>query len=165
MAKARKKSQPKKKKTAAAKKSAVNAKASAKKGAAAKVVATKKPTPKAAAPNRVAAAKAKAAPKKKARRAPVATVQVGSQDVETVGVKPRARVARAGAGGGDFGGASLVEGADSESVNELLEEGQSYEAGIVRGVEEADEEIEREVRTHEVPQDDVPGEYDDDDHP
>ena len=29
--------------------------------------------------------------------------------------------ARAGAGGGDFGGASVVEGADSESVDELLE--------------------------------------------
>ena len=154
MAKAKKKAQPKKKKAAAAKKSAVKAKPTPKKKAAAKVVARNKPT-----------AKAKAAPKRKARRAPAAAVQVGSQDVETVQAKPRARAARAGAGGGDFGGASLVEGADSESVNELLEEGQSYEAGIVRGVEDADEEIEQEVRTHEVLQDDVPGEYDDDDRP
>jgi hypothetical protein len=30
---------------------------------------------------------------------------------------------------------------------------------VVKGVEDADGADEREVRTHEVPQDDVPGEY------
>ena len=35
----------------------------------------------------------------------------------------------------------------------------------MRGVEEADDNIEQEVRSHEVPQDDVPGEYDDKDRP
>jgi hypothetical protein len=107
--------------------------------------------------------RAKVAPKK--TRRVVATVQAGSQDVETVQMKPKARVARAGVGGGDFGGASVVEGADSESVDQLLEEGQAFEAGVVRGVEAADEEVEQEVHTHEVPQDDVPKEYDDDDRP
>jgi hypothetical protein len=109
-------------------------------------------------------AKAKAARKKKARRAD-ATVQVGSQSVETVQLKPKARAARAGAGGGDFGGASVVEDVDSESVDELLEEGQAFEAGIVRGVEDADNADEAEVHTHEVPQDDVPEEYDEKDRP
>ena len=80
-------------------------------------------------------------------------------------LKPRARVARAGAGGGDFGGISVVEDVDSESADELLEEGQTFEAGIVRGVEEADTNIEQEVHTHEVTQDDVPSEYDDKDRP
>jgi hypothetical protein len=163
--KASKKNSSKKPKASASKKSAPKAKLTAKKKPVvqAKAVAKSKPVGNATAvPKRAAVVKVKAAPKKKARRLPVATAQVGSQDVETVQAKPRARVARAGAGGGDFGGASLVEGADSESVNELLEEGQSYEAGIVRGVEEADEEIEQEVHTHEVPQDDVPGEYDED---
>jgi hypothetical protein len=50
---------------------------------------------------------------------------------------------------------SNVQGADSESVDELLEEGNAFEAGV----EDAEDADEREVRTHEVPQDDVPGEY------
>jgi hypothetical protein len=78
-----------------------------------------------------------------------------------VRLRPKARAAKAGAGGGDFGGASVVEDVDSESVNELLEEGQTLEAGIVKGVEAADEP--GEVHTHEVLQDDVPQEYEDKD--
>jgi hypothetical protein len=54
---------------------------------------------------------------------------------------------------------SNVEGADSESVDELLEEGNAFEAEAVTGVEDAGDGGEREVRTHEVPEDDVPGEY------
>ena len=49
--------------------------------------------------------------------------------------------------------------ADSESVDELVEEGNAFEAGAVAGVEEADNADEKEVRTHEVPEDDVPEEY------
>ena len=119
----------------------------------------------------------KAAPKRKgmhkssrkpaARRRPVRQTQVvmGSQSVETVPLKRRARTAAAGAGGGDFGGVSVVERADSESADELLEEGQTFEAGIVSGVEDAPDADQGEVRTHEVPQDDVPEEYDDKDRP
>ena len=90
---------------------------------------------------------------------------MGSQSVPTVPLKRRARVAAAGAGGGDFGGASVVESADSESTDELLEEGQTFEAGIVSGVENAPDPDEGEVRTREVSQDDVPEEYDDKDRP
>ena len=60
---------------------------------------------------------------------------------------------------GDLQGLSDVEGADSESVDELLDEGNAFEADAVRGVEEADNADEREVETHEVPEDDVPDEY------
>jgi len=35
----------------------------------------------------------------------------------------------------------------------------AFEADVVKGVEDAEDTDEREVRTHEVPQDDVPGEY------
>ena len=129
-----------------------------------KLAAKKKPAAKAKAALKVRAAAKKPTPNKKARRASP-SVQVGSQSVETMQMKPRARVARAGAGGGDFGGASVVEDVDSQSADELLEEGQAFEAGIVRGVEEADDNIEQEVHTHEVPQDDVPGEYDGKDRP
>ena len=60
---------------------------------------------------------------------------------------------------GDLQGLSRVEQADSESVDELVEEGNVFEAGAVAGVEEADNADEREVHTHEVPEDDVPEEY------
>jgi hypothetical protein len=60
---------------------------------------------------------------------------------------------------GDLEGLSRVEQADSESVDELVEEGNVFEAGAVAGVEAADDEDTKEVRTHEVPEDDVPDEY------
>jgi hypothetical protein len=60
---------------------------------------------------------------------------------------------------GDLQGLSNVESADSESVDELLEEGNAFEAEAVKGVEDAGDADEKGVRTHEVPEDDVPGEY------
>jgi len=60
---------------------------------------------------------------------------------------------------GDLEGLSNVESADSESVDELLEEGNAFEAGVVWGVEDSREREGKEVRTREVPEDDVPGEY------
>jgi len=59
----------------------------------------------------------------------------------------------------DFEGLSRAENADSESVDELVEEGNAFEAGAVAGVEEADKSDEREAHTREVPEDDVPEEY------
>jgi hypothetical protein len=60
---------------------------------------------------------------------------------------------------GDLQGLSRIESADSESVDELVEEGNAFEADAVAGVEDADSADEREVHTHEVPEDDVPDEY------
>jgi hypothetical protein len=60
---------------------------------------------------------------------------------------------------GDLQGLSSLEVADSESVEELVEEGNAYEAAAVTGVEGADNADEREVHTREVPEDDVPSEY------
>ncbi len=48
---------------------------------------------------------------------------------------------------------------ESESVDELLLEGNTFEAEAVKGVEDAGDADGAEVRTHEAPQDDVPGEY------
>jgi len=59
---------------------------------------------------------------------------------------------------GDLQGLSRTPGADSESVSELVEEGNPFEAEIVDAVEAADD-IAKEVRTREVPEDDVPEEY------
>jgi hypothetical protein len=66
---------------------------------------------------------------------------------------------------GDTQGLSRDELADSQSVDDLIEEGQAFEAGVVSGVENAppaDESEASEVHTHEVLQDDVPLEYLDD---
>src|ERR1700689_1958550 len=108
--------------------------------------------------------KRKTAPKKTPPSAE-ANVSRGSQDVETVRLKPKSRVARAGTGAGDLQGISIVEDVDSESADELLEEGQAFEAGIVSGVEHAGNAEESEVPTHEVLEDDVPKEHDDEDRP
>ena len=64
---------------------------------------------------------------------------------------------------GDLQALRTTERADSESVSELLEEGNAFEAGIVTGVEEAEDNPETAVQSHEVPEDDVPGEYLDED--
>jgi hypothetical protein len=69
----------------------------------------------------------------------------------------------AGGQSGDTEGLSRAELADSESVEELLEEGQAFEAGIVRGVENAPGPEKGGVRTRQVPEDDVPQEYLDED--
>jgi hypothetical protein len=55
---------------------------------------------------------------------------------------------------------SNAEQANSESVEELASDGQSFEAAAVSGVEDADDPDVHEVRTREVLQDDVPREYD-----
>src|SRR5260370_24660469 len=53
---------------------------------------------------------------------------------------------------GDLQGLSRAAQADSESVDELIAEGNPFEADAVAGVEEADNAPQREVHTHEVPE-------------
>lgn len=67
--------------------------------------------------------------------------------------------AQASVQSGDLEGLSRAEQSDSESVDELVEEGNAFEADAVAGVEEADDQDTREVHTREVPEDDVPDEY------
>src|ERR1700743_832382 len=168
---------PKKAKVKAKPKSvAVKAKTSA--PAKAKVVAKSKTSAKAT--GKVAAkAKGKPAAKGTAAKTIVAKARTAprrgasdsdtdlraNQEVEIVSTKPRSRGARPRAGAGDLQGISSVEDVDSESEDELLEEGQSFEAGIIGGVERAGDDEESEVVTHEVLEDDVPREYDDEDRP
>jgi hypothetical protein len=56
-------------------------------------------------------------------------------------------------------GLSDVPEADSESVDELLEEGNAFEAEVIEGVEGAPDADQGEVKTHKAPEDDVPEEY------
>jgi len=102
-------------------------------------------------------AKKKAAPKKASqRKKPVR----GKREIsDTVAFTPKGLGSRAGGQSGDLQGLTNREGANSESVDELLEEGNAFEAEVVKGIEDAGDADKGEVRTHEVPEDDVPGEY------
>ena len=138
------KSKAARRKAKPAKKSA-SAKRTPKKSAKAKSQKTAKPASK------IRTAKNKSAPRKRVRK------ENQNVDMAYTGTKRAQTVS--GRQAGDLQGFSRSEGADSESVDELLEEGNPFEAGVVRGVEEADAADEREVHTHEVPEDDVPDEY------
>ncbi len=131
-----------------------------------KVTATKtakrspRKSAKKAAPKK-AAAKKKAVAKKTASKtsAPPAKPVRSTRTTDDVRAYPSPRRGvPSGQDAGDLQGLSAAEGADSESVEELVDEGNAFEAGVVEGVEEAGDD-EREVHTHEVPEDDVPEEY------
>lgn len=79
--------------------------------------------------------------------------------VEIVAFEPRGLGSHTAGQAGDLQGVSGAQRAASESVEELLEEGNAFEAGFVKGVEDADDADEVEVESHEVPEDDVPEEY------
>jgi hypothetical protein len=125
-----------------------------------KKLAIKGQTPKKQSANEAAhkkvTAKAVGKESKSTRRKPIPK---RSQTAETAAFSPKGPAARSGGQSGDLQGLSSVEAADSESVDELLEEGNAFEADVVAGVENAGNTNPREVRTHEVPEDDVPEEY------
>jgi hypothetical protein len=152
-----KKQQTKSKKSIGKKVTKTKKLANKKRGIPKKKSAKKKPSPK------KAALKTKTVGKKTIGTKTVTTlkkrVRKKNQSVDTVAFSPEEPVARSGRQSGDLQGLSTVESANSESVGELLEEGNEFEADIVKGVEDAGSADEKEVRTHEVPEDDVPGEY------
>jgi hypothetical protein len=115
--------------------------------------AAKKP-----APAKKAATVRKPAPKKKTA-ARKAKPRGKSEGGDSVVFEPKGLGARSGGQSGDLQGLSNRAGADSESVDELLEEGNAFEAEIVKGIEDVPDADKGEVRTHEVPEDDVPDEY------
>lgn len=125
-----------------------NKKKSAKKAAPKKKLALKKKLP----------ARKKPARRKKTRRRPADEVSNSISPRNNRGTGPDS-----GGQSGDVQGLSRKELADSESIEELAEEGQDYEAGIVSGVENARDADQGEVKTTEVPENDVPQEYLDED--
>lgn len=128
-----------------------------KKPAKSKKVLHPKKAPKKSAARKAAPVKKVAARKKKALKKNRSRGK--SDNVETVVFQPKGLGARSGGQSGDLQGLSNREGADSESVGELLEEGNAFEAEVVKGIEDVPDADEGEVRTHEVPEDDVPDEY------
>lgn len=115
-------------------------------------------------PSRRQSAPRKKRPQKKKRAPSVAKHPLGTEDFDlTAPLDTRGLGLEAGGQAGDTEGLSRAELAASESVEELLEEGQAFEAGVVSGVENAPEADQEEVTTREVPEDDVPEEYLDND--
>jgi hypothetical protein len=132
---AKKKKSPKKKPSRAPK-------AKAKKKVIANKPSAKKPRAKAPVPVR----------KKKRVRGSEPTSRPSAQIHQGVGLST-------GGQSGDNQGLSNAESVDSESVEELVDEGQDYEAEVISGVENAPDPDQAEVTTKEVPEDDVPPEY------
>lgn len=65
---------------------------------------------------------------------------------------------------GDIQQLENVADVSSESVEELVEEGNGLEANFVQGVEDAQDPDVAEVTTRQVPEDDIPAEYINDSH-
>lgn len=86
---------------------------------------------------------------------PDVDARIGKDDVAT----EQGTELETGGQSGDLQQISRVAEVDSESVAELIEEGQAFEAGVISGVEDAPDADAGEVRTKEVPEDDIPPEY------
>src|SRR3984957_4448452 len=142
-----------KKRRTGLKKPAANKRLTAKKKLAKKKPAPKKKLTKKKAVSNKVAVKKKALVKKtagpKAAGVLKKRVQRKNQSVDTESFAPEGLRGRSGGQSGDLQGLSNVEGADSESVEELLEEGNAFEADAVMGVERANDTDEKEVRTYE----------------
>lgn len=105
------------------------------------------------------AVRKKSGGKKKKQSKKKTRVRGRSEVVDTLVFEPKGLGPRSGGQSGDLQGLSELESAGSESVGELLEEGNAFEAEVVKGVEDVADADEEEVSTHEVPEDDVPEEY------
>jgi len=76
--------------------------------------------------------------------------------------EPAERLTKRGLGDGAAGQSGDLQGlpraidVDSESVEELIEEGQSFEADAISGVENAPDADQGEIRIHERPEDELP---------
>jgi hypothetical protein len=128
-----------------------------------KKAVSRKAAPKRKVARKPALAKKAASPRKLApkKKTPLmkARPRGKSEGRDTIVFEPKGLGAPSGGQSGDLQGLSNRAGADSESVDELLEEGNAFEAEIVKGIEDVPNADEGEVRTHEVPEDDVPDEY------
>ncbi|HZD94219.1 MAG TPA: hypothetical protein VE133_08195 [Candidatus Sulfotelmatobacter sp.] len=128
-----------------------------------KAVVRRKPAAKKKVATKKKAARKQAAARKKGTKKKSATKKTspGRREISSP-VSLRGRRGLGGAAGGQSGdtqGLSRRAYDDSESIEELLEEGQSMEAEAVSGVENAPDADQGEVRTRQFPEDDVPEEY------
>src|SRR5579859_1818429 len=151
------------KKTARKKKRLSKKRPTLKKSAASKASAARRKKAKKAAPKKRIAKKSLAARKKSSAKKKPATKKAPRRRAEVINpVTPSGRRGlgpESGGQSGDTQGLSRRSYDDSESVEELMEEGQYMEAEAVSGVENAPDADQGEVRTRQFPEDDVPEEY------
>src|SRR5215472_13855742 len=149
---------PARKKKSVSKKKPTPKNSAARKAASARKKTTRKAAPKKPAAKRKPAAKKKSSPRKKS--ATKSTPRRRADVVNPVVSRGRRGLgAESGGQSGDTQGLSRQSYDDSESVEELMEEGQYMEAEAVSGVENARDADQGEVRTTQFPEDDVPEEY------
>jgi len=155
------------KKPARKKKSVGKKKPFLKKSADRKAPSARKKTAKKAAPKKRAEKKSLAAKKKSSAKKKPATKKATRRRAEVINpITPSGRRGlgpESGGQSGDTQGLSRRSYDDSESVEELMEEGQYMEAEAVSGVENAPDADQGEVRTRQFPEDDVPEEYQNED--
>jgi len=153
------------KKPARKKKAVGKKKSTLKKSAAKKAASARKKTTRKAAPKKRTAKKSLATKKKSSAKQKPATKKATRRRAEVINpITPSGRRGlgpESGGQSGDTQGLSRRSYDDSESVEELMEEGQYMEAEAVSGVENARDADQGEVRTREVLEDDVPEEYTD----
>jgi hypothetical protein len=155
------------KKSARKKKTVSRRKPTVKKSAARKAASASKKTIKKVARKKHAVRKKPVAKKKSAGKKKSAAKKVMRRRAEIINpVTPTGRRGlgpESGGQSGDTQGLSRRSYDDSESVEELMEEGQYMEAEAVSGVENAPDADQGEVRTRQFPEDDVPEEYQNED--
>lgn len=100
--------------------------------------------------------KTRVAPKKKVQKKKIPRRGISA---EAVSYETRGLGANSAGQSGDTQGLPGIPVGDSESMEELLEEGQAFEAEILDGVENARDADKSEVKTRQVSEDDVPEEY------
>ena len=98
--------------------------------------------------------KSKKPAKKKAKKLVRKPRLAFSDDVNEAAPTVKGRGSRTAGQSGDTEGLSDDEGADSESVEELVEEGQDFEAELVDGVENAPDPDEAEIDAEGPAEDD-----------
>jgi hypothetical protein len=137
-------------------------KSAAKRAASARKKTTRKPTPKKRTTKKSLAARKKSSAKKKS--APKKATRRRAEVINPITPSGRRGLGpESGGQSGDTQGLSRRSYDDSESVEELMEEGQYMEAEAVSGVENAPDADQGEVRTRQFPEDDVPEEYQNED--
>ena len=110
--------------------------------------------------------KNKVSVKKKVRKTPSVPKKKSQKKISARGIIAESKTyetrgigANSAGQSGDTQGLPKIPVGDSDSVEELLEEGQTFEAEVLEGVENAGDADRSEVRTRQVPEDDVPEEY------
>ena len=106
-----------------------------------------------AAKKKNSARREKSGGKKHRKRKPI---RGSAANVEIIPAELRGLGPRAGGQSGDIQGLRALEESGPESVEELAEEGQDYEAELISGVENVPDADQGEIRSHKLRENNLP---------